>query len=182
MRVIEVVDYKDEWRLLFEKEKAKLVLMLPLLPGDIHHIGSTAVPGMFAKPVIDILIEVQNISKLDGFDDVFQQLGYDCKGEFGIQGRRHFQKGGDNRSHHLHAFNKGSKEILRHLAFRDYLRSHPQVAREYSNLKLSLANICDNKIHVYGSGKSDFIAKHEKQSLAWWNFAADRNKINRNKE
>ncbi|WP_207626996.1 GrpB family protein [Photorhabdus stackebrandtii] len=121
-RIIEVVQYNPLWPLLFEEE----VRSLSALPGfdscTFHHIGSTSIEGLAAKPIIDILVEVGDLNKFDEYSELLSTKGYKAKGEFGILGRRYFQKGGDNRTHQIHVFEKGSHHITEHLAFRNYLR------------------------------------------------------------
>src|SRR5690606_290693 len=135
MRAVTVLPYDKEWVSIFEKETAKLKSILGDQVVAVHHFGSTSVPGLAAKPIIDILLVVKDISVMDGYNEALQAIGYMGKGENGIAGRRYFQKGGDNRTHHLHTYQVGSPEIHRHLVFRDYLRSHPSAAREYGELK-----------------------------------------------
>lgn len=84
---------------------------------------------------IDILIEVNNIKNIDGYNDEMDKLGYISKGELGIEGRRFFLKGLYNRTHHLHVFEIGNSEIKKHLNFRDYMISHPKIAQQYDELK-----------------------------------------------
>ncbi len=167
MRIIEVVDYQDGWPAAFEREAASLFSALELSPIWIHHIGSTSVPGLAAKPVIDILIEVEDLQLLDVRSEIFVAMGYECYGEFGISGRRFYAKGGDDRSHHLHAFARGSDDIIRHIAFRDYLAAHPLVALEYATLKKAVALRCDNNNDRYCEGKNDFVKQHEALALVW---------------
>ena len=85
----------------------------------LHHIGSTSIPGIFAKPIIDILLEVSDLEKLDKQSHALVALGYERLGEFGIVGRRYFRKNSASgiRTHHVHAFQTGNAEIERHLAF-----------------------------------------------------------------
>lgn len=105
----------------------------------IHHISDTAVFGLCAKPIIDILPVVFDLSAVDGQTGAFWAAGYEAMGEFGIPGRRYFRKGGDRRTHQLHIFEKTNvQEIERHLAFCDYLRAHPEKADEYGALKRRL--------------------------------------------
>jgi GrpB-like predicted nucleotidyltransferase (UPF0157 family) len=101
----------------------------------IHHVGSTAVPGLAAKPIIDILIEVTGLEALDALHEDMKVIGYKPKGEFGIPGRRYYQKGGKQRTHQIHAFVTGDFNVTRHIAFRDYLRANSDVAREYGEVK-----------------------------------------------
>lgn len=112
MRIIEVVDYNEDWPRLFEIEKQLITSSLPIENIGVHHIGSTAVSGLAAKPIIDILLEVVEIEVLDSYNEVFESIGYECKGEFGISGRRYYQKGESKRSHQVHAFRKNSEMLL----------------------------------------------------------------------
>jgi GrpB-like predicted nucleotidyltransferase (UPF0157 family) len=163
-RVIEVVDYRLSWANEFSDEKVLLESALNSANVvAIHHIGSTSVKGLCAKPIIDILVEVKSLEELDKNNNLMESLGYEVKGEFGIAGRRYFQKGGIQRSHQVHAFLVGSPEANRHIAFRDYLIQFPEIALHYGNLKREGASICNNDIGVYCS----FIKEHEANALRW---------------
>ncbi len=94
--------------------------------------------------------------------------GYQAKGENGINGRRFFQKGGDNRTHHVHIYQLGRREIKRHLAFRDYLRAHAVDAKTYGDLKASLAKRYPNDIESYIKGKEQLVVEIEKRALKWF--------------
>lgn len=98
---------------------------------------------------------------------MLERLGYEVMGEFGIPGRRYFRKGGFNRTHHVHAFKTGDANIHRHLAFRDYLNSFPDVRREYAALKEKLALRFSEGIDGYSDGKDAFVKLHEANALAW---------------
>ena len=127
---IHVVPYDTNWERLFKEESALIGQILGPNLDCIHHIGSTAVFGLCAKPIIDILPVVFDLSAVDGQTGAFWAAGYEAMGEFGIPGRRYFRKGGDRRTHQLHIFEKTNvQEIERHLAFCDYLRAHPEKAR-----------------------------------------------------
>ncbi len=104
MRILTVVDYDEMWPTLFENERTLLQMTLGKVISRIHHIGSTSVPGLSAKPVIDILIEVANLEELDSLNQAMEGVGYTVRGENGILNRRYFTKGGNQRSHHIHAF------------------------------------------------------------------------------
>lgn len=114
---------------VYRAEKLNQILKNEII--DIHHIGSTSVPGLSAKPIIDIMPVVKDINIVDKYNEEMQGIGYEPKGENGISGRRYFEKGGDNRTHHVHIYQVGSYEIKRHLAFRDYLREHIEVKKVY---------------------------------------------------
>lgn len=105
---------------------------------------------MAAKPIIDMLIEVRSIEAVSQFDEQMKANGYTPKGENGIAGRRYFQKGGNKRTHHVHMYEQGNPAIERHLLFRDYLRAHPNIEKEYAVLKKRLAaNILTASISTY---------------------------------
>lgn len=149
MRILTVVDYDEMWPTLFENERTLLQMTLGKVISRIHHIGSTSVPGLSAKPVIDILIEVANLEELDSLNQAMEGVGYTVRGENGILNRRYFTKGGNQRSHHIHAFTTGDAQIIKHLAFRDYLIKHNDVAIQYALMKKSAMLLCENDSHRY---------------------------------
>ncbi len=165
---VRVVPYNNEWIERFEQEAG----LLRSLFGDelvtIHHVGSTAVPGLQAKPVIDMIPIVQHITHVDSFNEALSALGYEALGEFGIPGRRYFRKGGDDRTHQLHVFQIGDPNIERHLAFWDYLCAHPDVAAPYGEMKAALAQRFPEDINGYMDGKDAFIKAVEEQALVWY--------------
>lgn len=165
MRKVEICDYQEEWEELFRQEAAEIKRILGEECVAVHHIGSTAVRGLAAKPVIDLLPVVKNIETVDLLNSKFELLGYEAKGENGLNGRRYFQKGGDLRTHHMHIYENGSGEIYRHLAFRDYLKKHPQEAEKYGTLKKELAMKYPTDIERYIKGKESFVKEMEKRAL-----------------
>lgn len=166
--IIIVVDYNQNWSSEYQKEEDSIRSFLQGELVNSFHIGSTSVPGLKAKPIIDILLVVNDINKLDSFSTQFQDIGYEVMGEYGIIGRRYFRKGGDNRTHHIHAFQFDNiQEIERHLSFRDYLRQNPEICKEYGELKSKLADQYPRDIDGYGDGKDDFVKKIEKEALKW---------------
>lgn len=166
--IIKVVDYNQNWSSEYHKEEQSIKSILQEELVNSFHIGSTSVPGLKAKPIIDILLVVNDINNLDSFSNQFQDIGYEVMGEFGITGRRYFRKGGDNRTHQIHAFQYNNiEEIERHLAFRDYLREHPKVCIQYGDLKSQLAEQYPNDIDGYGDGKDDFVKSVEKDAIIW---------------
>ena len=145
-RVIEVVDYDPLWVAAFEKEAALLNGVFGERVVEIHHIGSTAVPGLDAKPIIDILIVLDNTGDISSFDRAMEDAGYRVRGECldatipGTPGRFYFTKETNGvRSHHVHVYAKGHREISDKLAFRDYLRAHREKAAAYGELKRRIA-------------------------------------------
>lgn len=165
---IKVVEYNENWEKEYKKEESNIKDILGDTLISVHHIGSTSVKGLKAKPIIDILIVAKDINKLDNYKKEFENLGYEVMGEFGISGRRYYRKGGDNRTHQIHAFDYlNIYEIERHLIFRDYLRQNPDVCKEYGELKTKLAKLYPKNIDGYGDGKNDFVKQTEKDSIIW---------------
>jgi GrpB-like predicted nucleotidyltransferase (UPF0157 family) len=164
--MIELVAYDAAWSRGFAREAARLRHALGEAFIDLHHIGSTAVPGLLAKPVIDMLAVVPRVEVLDAQHDAFAALGYEAMGEFGIPGRRYFRRDDESgrRTHQLHAFAEGSSEITRHLNFRDYLRAHASVSESYANLKRKLARECAGDMRCYSEGKTEFIRDVERRA------------------
>ena len=167
-RKIEVVAYNPDWAKMFIDEKTALGALLENIAVSIEHIGSTSVDGLCAKPIIDMLVEVASLKALDDKSKALEAIGYEVKGENGIVGRRYFQKGGDDRTHHLHAFLSGDENLLRHRAFKDYLIAHPDIALEYAAIKQQAAQGCNNDSRMYMSLKNDFIEKHERLAVMWY--------------
>jgi GrpB-like predicted nucleotidyltransferase (UPF0157 family) len=169
VRKVEVVPHDRNWQNIFESESSKLAVAFDNNAIAIHHIGSTSIATICAKPIIDILVEVKDIEKVDNRNPEISALGYIAMGEFGIAGRRFFRKDNNDgtRTHHIHTFTAGSVQVIRHLAFRDYLRSHPQIAQEYSQLKQKLAQKYPSDIESYMDGKDGFIKEIDRTAAAW---------------
>ncbi|MEI2266431.1 GrpB family protein [Erwinia sp. CGal63] len=156
-RKIELAEYNPDWPVLFASEAKAIKAVLGANAINIYHIGSTAVPGMIAKPVIDILLQVADLAALTQANPL-TTLHYQARGEYGIVGRRYFIKGDSVRTHHLHAFATDDANIVRHLAFRDFLRANPAAAAEYSEIKRHAARACNNNGSLYARLKSPFLA------------------------
>lgn len=163
-RRVEVVSYNSNWKKMYKEESEKIKNTLNDIIIDIHHIGSTAIPGIKAKPVIDILAEVKDIEAVDQYNHEMEELGYEVMGEYGIPKRRFFRKGGNKRTHHIHIFQAGNEEIERHINFKEYLITHPDKRREYSKLKEKLANKYTYDVESYTNGKSDFIKEIDRKA------------------
>lgn len=167
MRKLEIAPYNPAWTNMFKNEAQALTEVLSAEIIGIDHIGSTSVPNLYAKPIIDILITVKDISKLDNYNNMLAEMGYEAMGENGISGRRYFQKGRDDRTHHLHVYEKGNQHVHRHLAFKDYLINHPNEVEDYGQLKLKLTNDNNTTIDEYIRGKNDFVQALEERALNW---------------
>jgi GrpB-like predicted nucleotidyltransferase (UPF0157 family) len=153
-----VVDYDPGWPAAYERERALIAEALGALLVDVEHFGSTSVPGLGAKPVIDIMAGVRDFHQGLRCVEPMEGLGYQYKGEFGIPGRHYFRKIQDDlRSHQVHMVQAGGEFWRRHLLFRDYLRAHPDEARRYFELKLRLAEEYRHDREGYTEAKSDFI-------------------------
>jgi GrpB-like predicted nucleotidyltransferase (UPF0157 family) len=167
-RKIEVVPHNPAWADMFKVEAEKISTVFSPEIVAIEHIGSTAIVGIRAKPIIDILVEVRDIEVVGRFNDEMIQLGYEPRGEFGIPGRRYFSKGTDTmRTHHVHIFQTGNPEIERHLNFRDYLRAHSKDAQAYSHLKEELAQRFSDDPDNYTDAKSEFIREIDRKAIDW---------------
>ena len=169
MRIVEVVNHNPLWQAAFEAEAQLIQAALGETVVVIHHIGSTAIPGIYAKPIIDLLVEVKEIVHMDQHQAAMESLGYVSMGEFGIPGRRYFRKENQQgvRTHHIHAFTTGESEVERHLAFRDYMRTHQEDAQAYSTLKRELAKQYPTRIDLYMDGKDGFIKAMAQKAVQW---------------
>jgi GrpB-like predicted nucleotidyltransferase (UPF0157 family)/RimJ/RimL family protein N-acetyltransferase/SAM-dependent methyltransferase len=165
-----LVPHDPRWAGEFEREAASVSAALGSVLTAIHHIGSTAIPGIRAKPIIDMLAVVDDLALLDERSAGLEAVGYEALGEFGIAGRRYFRK--DNasgeRTHQVHAFQAGSPQIARHLAFRDFLRAHPGDASAYDALKQRLAEAHPGDIAGYTDGKDAFIRDVDSRAEAFY--------------
>lgn len=169
MAKILLLPYKPEWRVYFEAEVPLIRDALGENVVTAHHIGSTSIPGIYAKPVIDILLEVDQLDAVDRRGSEMELLGYEVMGEFGIPRRRYFRKDDREgvRTHQIHTFEKGTDQVIRHLAFRDYLIAHPDEALEYSDLKRRLAAEHANDANAYMDGKDSFIQEIDRRAAVW---------------
>jgi GrpB-like predicted nucleotidyltransferase (UPF0157 family) len=166
---VEVVPHNLQWRDAFEAESQQVAEAMGENMVAIHHIGSTAIPNIYAKPIIDLLVEVKDISSVDEQSAAMESLGYEVMGDYGIPGRRFFRKNSQAgiRTHHVHTFEIGSAQVKRHLAFRDYMIAHPEDAQQYSNLKRKLAEMYPDDIEGYMDGKDDFIKTIDQKAAEW---------------
>lgn len=158
MRNIIVLPYDDNWAIEFEKIKSELQAALMGSETSIEHVGSTSVKGMYAKPIIDIDIVIEN----DMFDTVrnrLRSIGYEHVGDLGITSREAFDYNGKNHlmEHHLYVCPKDSPELKRHIMFRDYLRLNETDRDRYSKVKIEMAKKFPHDIDGYISGKQPVI-------------------------
>ena len=170
-----VSDYNTQWPTQYENEKGKILSILKDNCIAIYHIGSTSVPDLAAKPVIDIMAAVRSLEQVDAVAEDFIRLGYEYLGEFGICGRRYLRKGGDERTHQIHMFQADDwNNTGRHLAFRNYLRTHEKERKEYAALKKALAQKFPYDIDGYCDGKEDFVRETQARALSQYDGTWDR--------
>ena len=166
---VTVVDYDPSWPQRFWEERDRLCGALGEAAPAIWHIGRTSVPGLAAKPVVDVLVAARSLEEVDAAEPRMRELGYECLGEFGIPGRRYFRKGGDERTHHVHVFAEENAEAIeRHLAVSAYLRAHADEARAYGELKRALAARFPRDWDGYCDGKDEYVRALEARALKWY--------------
>ena len=168
-QVIKMLDYNKNYPNLFNIEKDLIKDILKDNAVNIYHIGSTSISFIKSKPIIDIMVSVNDLNKVDEIKDEFIKVDYEYLGEFGIKNRRYLRKGGDNRTHQIHIFSYLDEyNLTRHLAFKEYLLTHKDVAKEYEELKVKLASLYPNDIEKYCDGKDEFVKSVEERALEWY--------------
>jgi len=135
----------------------------------VHHIGSTSVPGLIAKPIIDLMPVVDSLTSLDEQRQHVETLGYRWHGEFGIPGRRYctLADGAGVRAVQLHFYKADSPHVERHIAFRDYLRAYPEEANAYAIEKRRAQSLHPTNSHAYVDAKDNWIRDAEAKALIW---------------
>lgn len=167
-RRIEVVPYSQEWPELYSQAASCLREIFGDELVALHHIGSTAVVGLHAKPIIDILPEVRDIARVARLNPLMIDAGYRPRGENGIAGRRYFVKeSGLVRTHHVHVFQQGHPEIARHVDFVAYLNACPEDAARYADLKQKLARRYPQDSPSYVDGKTALIRELDARAVRW---------------
>jgi GrpB-like predicted nucleotidyltransferase (UPF0157 family) len=153
---IQIVPYDSLWPREFAAEAVRISDACEDLPLRLEHIGSTAIPGLSAKPVIDIMAGCPARATRAAYIAALRQLGYEHRGAFGIPGRNYFRRGAP-RTHHVHMVSWSSAFWQDHLLFRDFLRAHPAVVQEYDALKRELAAMFAADPRRYNEEKGPFI-------------------------
>lgn len=164
---VSVVEYRPAWQLMFEEESRKLQIVLGDIASKIEHIGSTAVEGLAAKPVIDIMIGLSDFSIADGLVPKIMSLNYEYFKQYEdeMPYRRYFAKNRNEiRTHQIHMVEIGSEFWKRHLFFRDYLRQHASAASDYAALKKELAEREWKHVNDYADAKTEFIKDIENKA------------------
>lgn len=154
---IRVVEYDAAWPLRFQTLAARVRALLKARVARVEHIGSTSVPGLAAKPILDIDVVVRAAADLEPSIRELEKAGYRYEGDLGVAGRETLRRPPDSAPHHLYLLVEGSRELRRHLAFRDALRADRALCEEYAAVKRALAQRFHDDRRAYTSGKSDFI-------------------------
>ena len=155
-----IVDYDPRWPQQFQQEKSSIVAVLGIHSDRVEHIGSTAIPGLGAKPIIDLIVGIPSSAESDGIQQFLQPLqsiGYQHRGET-VPGTLYIRKA-EPRRYNLHMTQHGGDFWVAHLLFRDYLRSHEDLAHRYEDLKRQLiAQLAPEPDRAaYNDGKTTFI-------------------------
>ena len=167
-REVELVPHNPDWSHQADEEAQRIMAGLTFPIVGIYHIGSTSVAGIKAKPILDFVMEVEDLDDVIEALAEFKTLGYINKGEYGIPGRQFFTRDTDGgRTHHFHVFQVGHPDIERHTVFRDFLRANPDAAREYEKLKEKLAKQFPKQSGNYTAAKSDFILSMDEVARYW---------------
>ena len=172
-RIVRILPYDPAWPAQARAAAEEVAALLG--PGclAVHHIGSTSVPGLAAKPILDLMPVVETLSAADRCREGFEALGYTWLGEYGIPGRRYLRRGcGPSETVHLHIFSpENAADIARHLAVREYLTAHPEEAAAYAAKKTAVAAAVSGDWDAYCDGKEAFVRELEQRALAWFSTA-----------
>jgi GrpB-like predicted nucleotidyltransferase (UPF0157 family) len=173
-RTIRIAEHESSWASAFDREAADLTGVFGHALLAVHHIGSTAVVGLAAKPIVDILVVLRKTDTIDRFSGPMEALGYRVRGECldaevpGTPGRFYFSKDtSGERSHQVHVCAGGHAQIVDLLAFRDYLRSHAARAEKYGALKKDLARRHPRDIVAYMRGKDALVKALLDEAREW---------------
>ncbi|WP_461043535.1 GrpB family protein [Spirosoma harenae] len=161
--------HHPQWSLLAKAESRLLADALGNLLITVHHIGSTAIPTIGAKPIVDLIPVVRNLEEFDQHRTTLEALGYQWRGAYGLAGRRYCTKvdvATRRKSIHLHCYQVGSFEIERHLAFRDYLLARPDLAHSYYQEKARCQRLHGQDSQAYSQCKSEWIKRVEGEAIA----------------
>jgi GrpB-like predicted nucleotidyltransferase (UPF0157 family) len=168
---VRIVEYDLSWPAVYEDEKRRILAACGEWLVNLEHIGSTSVPGLAAKPVIDVMATITTLNDTNSIIEPLTGLGYDYVPEYEVEmpQRRYFRKGrrgSDGDKYHLHVVEPDSEFWRRHLAFRDYLRAHTEAAREYAELKRRLAAEHGTDMDAYTDAKTEFVRGIEEKAAA----------------
>lgn len=151
-----LVPWTTEWETEFILEKKRIQDVIGKYIVDVHHIGSTAVKNLSAKPIIDIAIELKDFKDGEKCVKLLEKLGYSYKGTNVLPDRHYFNKG-EPRTHQIHMYQNGNRYLLEQLSFRDYLRENETARYQYEKLKQELSSVSKGNKHKYSEDKTDFV-------------------------
>ena len=163
---VQLLPHQTAWHELFEDEKQRLQVAIGEFVLDIQHVGSTAIPNIPAKPIIDIGVAVHNFEEAAVCIPLVEALGYNYRGENGIPRRHYFNKG-NPRTHHLHINEIAGENWANQVLFRDYLRENSQLAQAYAQFKLELAKQFPTEREQYSKKKDPFIEEILRFARVW---------------
>jgi GrpB-like predicted nucleotidyltransferase (UPF0157 family) len=163
---ITLEEYDDRWELYYESERDRILAATSDIVVGIEHFGSTSVPGMVAKPIIDILVVVRNFTLSSEDIERLRRLGYEGFGEAGVAGRLYFRKR-SAQSYNLAIVEWGKDHWNNNLTLRDYLRSHPEVAACYAAHKRQIYENGDKTLLAYSDEKAGIMRELLTKSLQW---------------
>lgn len=158
---VDLAPHSIEWSARASEESKRIAAASGSNLVLVHHVGSTAIPSICAKPILDLMPEVHSLDLLDAMKSAVQRLGYEWWGEYGIRHRRYCTLNDETtgrRLVQLHCFQTGDPELDRHLAFRDYLRAHREAAVAYDQEKRRCRDLHPNNSHLYTEAKAAWIA------------------------
>jgi GrpB-like predicted nucleotidyltransferase (UPF0157 family) len=166
---VELQPYDPTWAEEARDESLRLSDALGDALLTVHHVGSTAIPGIRAKPILDLIPVFATMLALDETRGLIEALGYVWWGEYGLSGRRYCTLDDPltgRRKVQLHGYLAGSAEIVRHLAFRDFLRAQPNVARAYEAEKIRCRDLHPLDSHAYSDCKGDWVHRIQEEAIA----------------
>ncbi|SRR6266568_3209054 len=162
---VSVSTYQPDWPSQFAAEHRRIAEALPISPTDLEHIGSTAVPGLTAKPIIDLMLGVNGYPPSPTLLQEIERLGYEPLGEAGVPGRLYFRQRSAAHAN-LHVVLKGSVHWLNNLALREYLRAHAGARERYARVKLAAIEAGATSLLRYSAAKSKALSGLLKEALA----------------
>jgi GrpB-like predicted nucleotidyltransferase (UPF0157 family) len=161
-----VAEYDPQWPEVFQRLRDRVDSALAGVAHGTEHVGGTAVPGLDAKPIIDVDVVVQDQAAVGPAIDALAAAGWRHQGDLGITGREAFLPPADAAYHHLYVVVAGSRPHRDHIDFRDFLRTHPGQAARYGALKRRLAALLETDREAYVDGKADMVAELLRQARA----------------